>query len=132
MKDFNSRISNVSNPYQGKYKKVLCVCSAGMLRSPTAALVLSSHPFNFNTRSCGMNRNYALNLLDDVLLAWADEIVCFNDEMEKELKSLTEKPVLNLNVPDTFEYRDEDLMSLIRLRYSAESKKMKEGEERTK
>ena len=43
-----NRLANTQNKYQGKYKKVLCVCSAGLLRSPTAALVLSQEPFNFN------------------------------------------------------------------------------------
>ncbi len=35
-----NRWGNIDNPYQGSAKKVLCVCSAGMLRSPTAANVL--------------------------------------------------------------------------------------------
>lgn len=48
-----NRIANASNKFQGSYKRVLCVCSAGLLRSPTAALVLSKDPYNFNTRACG-------------------------------------------------------------------------------
>ena len=42
-----------SNEYQGDYKRVLTVCSANMLRSPTIAHVLSAEPYNFNTRSAG-------------------------------------------------------------------------------
>ena len=48
-----NRLGNSKNPYQGDFKKVLCVCSAGLLRSPTAAWVLSNAPFNFNTREIG-------------------------------------------------------------------------------
>lgn len=43
----------IGNSAQGRFRKVLCVCSAGVLRSPTAAWVFSNAPFNFNTRSAG-------------------------------------------------------------------------------
>lgn len=33
------------NSYQGDYRKVLCVCAGGRLRSPTAAVVLSQAPY---------------------------------------------------------------------------------------
>jgi predicted protein tyrosine phosphatase len=74
-----NRLYNCKNPYQGNYKKVLTVCSAGLLRSPTIAWVLSQDPWNYNTRSCGVH-DYALIMLDDVLLTWADEIVVVDDE----------------------------------------------------
>jgi len=35
-----ARVDNITNPYQTKAKKVLCLCSAGMLRSPTIANTL--------------------------------------------------------------------------------------------
>lgn len=114
-----NRMGNASNPYQGKYKRVLCVCSAGLLRSPTAALVLSKEPFNFNTRAAGLSEEYALIHVDDVLIAWADEIVCMSDEQEKALKEATNKPVLNLRIADNFEYRDKGLMEIIFRKYTA-------------
>ena len=40
MKSTLNQLANINNPYQGKSKKVLCLCSAGLLRSPTAANVL--------------------------------------------------------------------------------------------
>ncbi len=52
--DIRSAMEVSQNPYQGKYKRVLCVCSAGVLRSATTAVVLSKEPFNFNTRSAGL------------------------------------------------------------------------------
>ena len=47
-----NRLGNSRNIYQGKDKRVLCVCSAGLLRSPTAANVLHKE-FGYNTRACG-------------------------------------------------------------------------------
>ena len=60
---------NCKNPYQGRDKRVLCVCSAGLLRSPTIAKVLVMN--GYNTRSCGC-RDYALIQIDNVLIEWAD------------------------------------------------------------
>ena len=117
MDDIESRILNASNRHQGAYKKVLCVCSAGMLRSPTAALVLSMEPFNFNTRACGIGKEYALIVLDDVLLAWADEIVCMESVVALELKKKTKKTIICLDIQDAFDYRDPSLMDFIKSSY---------------
>ncbi len=114
-----NRKGNASNPYQGKYKRVLCVCSAGILRSPTAALVLSKEPFNYNTRAAGLSEEYALIQVDDVLLEWADEIVCMDEKQEAELRERTHKPIYNLGINDNFEYRDKGLMEIIFRKYSA-------------
>jgi len=108
---------NTKNPYQGKYKRVLCVCSAGLLRSPTAAWILSNEPFNFNTRSAGIDVGHALIPVDDVLLEWADEIVCMDEYQQFKLKERTNKPVHNLRIGDSFEYRDKGLVTIIRMRY---------------
>lgn len=116
MKDMN-RIHNAGNPYQGKFKRVLCVCSAGLLRSPTAAWVLSNEPFNFNTRAAGLDASHALIPVDDVLLAWADEIVCMDEYQQKILKERTNKPVHNLRIGDNFEYRDKGLVYMLTRRF---------------
>jgi len=104
------------NPYQGEYKRVLCVCSAGVLRSATSALVLSQEPFNFNTRSAGIEY-YALIPVTEVLLTWADEVVCMTKEHEYKLKHITKKPIKCLNIPDSYEYRNQDLMKMIKENY---------------
>lgn len=117
------RIGNASNQYQGKYKRVLAVCSGGLLRSPTIAHTLASEPYNYNTRSVGTNSDYALNLIDQVLLEWADEIVCADTEHEVTVKlklldiGITRKPVVNLKLPDIYPYRDSKLVHLIKQRY---------------
>jgi len=116
-----NRLANARNPYQGKHKKVLCVCSAGLLRSPTTALVLSQEPFNYNTRAAGMTPEFALIPVDRVLLHWADEIVCMDDRQKAQLEGMLEetKPIIVLNVPDQYGYRDPDLMKIIRASYES-------------
>lgn len=112
-----------SNSYQGDYKRVLTVCSANMLRSPTMAHVLSAEPYNFNTRSAGTS-DFALIPVTNDLLMWADEIVCADSEhttvINRMLQKLDiDKPLLNLRIPDVYEYRNEGLIDLIKLRYNA-------------
>lgn len=121
--NFCNRLANVSNRFQGDTKKVLCVCSAGLLRSPTMAVVLSQEPYNYNTRAAGLSEEYALILVDDVLLHWADEIVCaeswMSQEIEEMLKALgmEHKDIIALDIPDKYEYRNPELMQLIREKY---------------
>ena len=110
-----------SNSYQGDYKRVLTVCSANMLRSPTIAHVLSAEPYNFNTRSAG-TESYALIPVTEDLLMWADEVVCADTEhvisIRNKLMSYDlDKPIVNLNIPDIYEYRNPELIELIKERY---------------
>ena len=112
-----------SNSYQGDYKRVLTVCSANMLRSPTIALVLSAEPYNYNTRSAG-TADFALIPVTNDLLMWADEIVCADSEHTKVINKMLQKldidkPLINLRIPDVYEYRNEGLIDLIKLRYDA-------------
>ena len=110
-----------SNSYQGDYKRVLTVCSANMLRSPTMAHVLSAEPYNFNTRSAG-TAGFALIPVTVDLLLWADEVVCADTEhalyiRDKLMEYQLDKPVINLNIPDIYEYRNSELIELIKERY---------------
>lgn len=111
-----NRLHNIKNQFQGPYKKVLCVCSAGLLRSPTAAVVLSQEPFNFNTRAAGIG-DYALVKVDDVLLEWADEIVCMDMDQVEQLVKMTDKVITCLEIPDKYDYRQPELVALIKERY---------------
>lgn len=119
MTSFN-RLANLKNPYQESFKKVLCVCSAGLLRSPTAAWVLSGEPFNFNTRAAGIEEDFALISVDDALVLWADEIVCMEkhhaDRLYGKFPDLS-VPVIVLGVPDSYSYRDPELVKRIHKAY---------------
>ena len=120
--DIRSAMEVSQNPYQGDYKRVLCVCSAGVLRSATTAVVLSQEPFNYNTRSAGVEY-YALIPVTKVLLNWADEIVCMTKQQKRQLEAMTDKVILCLNVSDSYAYRDSKLEALIYSRYEKCSKK---------
>lgn len=117
----NNRLYNCKNPYQGNEKKVLCVCSSGLLRSPTAANVLHA-TYGFNTRSCGLSVGHALIPLDDVLIYWADEIVFMEIEQlqtaERLFPEIKEKPTFVLCILDSYEWNSHTLRTLILEQYS--------------
>lgn len=104
---------NCKNPYQGDFKKALCLCSAGLLRSPTLAYVLTNN--GYNTRAAGVH-DYALIEVDDVLVAWADTIFCVEPSIAETFEVMfptNSKEIIVLNIPDNFEYRDPQLIQII-------------------
>jgi len=114
-----NRLANVHNHYQRieQHPRALCVCSAGLLRSPTAAVVLAQEPFNFNTRAAGVASEYALVPVDEALLEWADLIVCMSGEHADYVSRKQQEddaPIFTLGLPDAFEYRDSKLIELIK------------------
>lgn len=118
-----------SNSYQGHYDKVLCVCSAGILRSATAAHVLAGEPYNCNTRNVG-TAGYALIPVTEDLIQWADYIVCMEPEHEiyvrnKMIEWHYKKPIITLHIEDIYEYRNPELIELIKEKYSEKIKEIK-------
>jgi predicted protein tyrosine phosphatase len=61
MSDLMNRLGNCKNYHQGKFKRVLCVCSAGLLRSPTTDLeaMLKSHNLTKKVLNLGIPDNFA-------------------------------------------------------------------------
>ena len=116
MTTFN-RLYNMKNPNQGEAKKVLCVCSAGLLRSPTLAWILSNDPFNYNTRAAGTASDYALIVLDEVQLQWADAVV-FVDDGNYNVACYDHKELLDnmechvLEIPDIYPFRHPKLVEI--------------------
>lgn len=115
-----NRLGNAQNRHQNShtFKRVVCVCSAGLLRSPTAAVVLSQEPWNYNTRAVGLVAEFALIPLDDVLLEWADEFVCMTEDQGEEVRNRLitaglRVPVVVLNIDDRYGYRDPELVRSI-------------------
>lgn len=114
-----------SNSFQGDYKRVLTVCSANMLRSPTIAHVLSANPYNFNTRSAGTEMCALIPVTDDLLM-WADEVVCADTEHAIKVRNKMmdldiDIPIINLEIEDIYEYRNPELIQLIKERYEQRS-----------
>lgn len=122
-----NQLGVVLNPYQGKHKKVLTVCSAGCLRSPTAAHILSSEPFNFNTRCAGISEEYAIVPVTEALIIWADVILCMDLDQVKHINDIQNnvlrdfdsmyeyefKQVINLEIEDDYAYRDPELVKIM-------------------
>jgi predicted protein tyrosine phosphatase len=114
-----NRIQTAANPYQGERERVLCVCSAGLLRSPTLAYVLQQEPYNKNTRAVGSTPTFALVKLDEVLIAWAQTIVFVNRENLIEASmyfsdELEGKEIITLDIPDEYEAFDPKLIEIIK------------------
>ena len=106
-----------NNPYQGTDKKVLFVCSAGLLRSATAARIFAD---KYNTRAAG-SASYALIPISPNLIAWADEIVFMKwtnrvEALEK-FPALKEKKLVELDVPDEYEHMDPELIRILKEQY---------------
>lgn len=128
IKGKRNQLANVGNQFQTKARKVLCVCSAGLLRSPTAANVLHTK-FGFNTRAVGADKEYALIPLTQALIWWADEIVfvnreaflLLNQEEQDELESVGVKVII-LNIEDDFDWMDITLRTEILVQYEAKTK----------
>lgn len=108
------------NPYQGSKHRMLWVCSAGLLRSPTGAFVAAQR--GYNTRACGSNQEYALINLSGNLIDWANIIVFVNEENFYQAletfkstgydEDLEAKAVI-LDIPDQFEAFDPYLQKLL-------------------
>jgi len=114
-----NQLANVTNPFQGKTPKILFVCSAGLLRSPTAANVIHKE-LGHNTRACGSSKDFALIPVSEALIQWADEIVFVNienlldlDADEKTLISDLDKTISVLDIPDEFDWGDKQLEKII-------------------
>jgi len=71
-----------ANQFQSKAKRLLFVCSVGMLRSPTAQMVASQK--GHNARACGSDTEIALIPLSCNLINWADTIVFMTNENLKQ------------------------------------------------
>jgi predicted protein tyrosine phosphatase len=106
----------VFNRYQGDAVKALFVCSAGILRSPTAALHFAKTK-GWNTRAVGDNKEFALIPVSEALMRWADVVFVMTADQRFHLKtnfgeSLNEK-VFILNIEDDFAFMEPDLVKYL-------------------
>jgi predicted protein tyrosine phosphatase len=112
--------SLLRSAYETQTPTWLFCCSAGLLRSPTAARV-AQQLYDVNTRSCGVH-HWALIPFTYDLAFWADKIIfmdkaCYNDveqaySYEKQWDKVSHKCVA-WNVPDKYEYMDCELVEII-------------------
>jgi predicted protein tyrosine phosphatase len=124
IKGTKNQLYNINNQSQGDTKKVLCVCSAGLLRSATLQNFLIKE-YGYNVRNCGTEESYALIPISEALLMWADEIVFVNEEnyftVEHHIENMAlEHKVKILDIPDMYNFNDPKLIEIIRKQYVKE------------
>lgn len=100
-------------------KKLLFLCSQNKLRSPTAETVFAGHA-GVEVDSAGLN-NDAIVPLSDEQIEWADVIIVMEKVHRNRLNRkfghlLGGKRIAVLNIPDDYDYMDEELIRLLQLR----------------
>lgn len=117
IKSNRNQLATAGNQYQGKTKKVLCVCSAGLLRSPTIASVLNVE-YGYNTRAAGTGMDFALVPISEALVFWADLIVCAEESHAEYIRNYIDSDrlpkIVSLNIPDEYSYNDPELVERIK------------------
>jgi predicted protein tyrosine phosphatase len=118
-------IFNETNPfkssYEGQTPKWLFCCSAGLLRSPTAARI-AQEILGYNTRSCGIH-NWALVPFTLDLATWADQIVFVEQTLYQDIEHAYTRAGLwtqiqdkstYWNIPDRYEYMHPELVEIVK------------------
>lgn len=111
----------VRNPYQGPDKRVVFVCSMGILRSATGARI---YAHKYNTRTAGSWPD-ALVPLTPMLMAWADELVFVNQEnydntinqLEGSMHTFVASKSKVLNIPDKYPHMHPELIKAFEEQY---------------
>jgi predicted protein tyrosine phosphatase len=123
IKGTRNQLHNINNIYQGNTKKVLAVCSAGLLRSATLQNFLIRE-YGYNVRNCGTEESYALIPISEALVKWADEIVFVNRENYNVVKDeIADMECSNkcivLDIPDVYEFNAPELINIIKRQYES-------------
>ena len=96
---------------------ILFVCSQNKRRSLTAEKIfdgLNGH----NVRSAGTENNARIKVTAGIV-GWADMIFCMEKKnlrrlREKYADELSGKITVTLNIPDEYEYMDDDLVDILK------------------
>jgi len=109
-----------NNEFQGIATRALFVCSAGMLRSATAAALGAKA--GLNTRSCG-TEEYALIPLTANLILWADKIYFVHPlnymhaleifQSYPNLYDAIKKKAIVWEIEDEYDYMNPELVKII-------------------
>jgi len=100
-------------------QRLLFICSANKLRSPTAEQVFSEYP-DIEATSAGLNHDAADPLtaehLEDIDIVFVMERTHRNKLSKKFKPHLKSARVICLNIPDEFEYMQPELITLLKAR----------------
>ena len=96
---------------------ILFVCSQNKWRSPTAEQIYKKHPV-VNVRSAGTS-NSARHKITAKDIQWADTIFVMEEKHKSRIKSeytrlLNYKQIQVLDIPDEYQYMDDELMVMIK------------------
>ena len=99
-------------------KNILFICSRNQWRSPTGEQVWKNHPA-LSVRSAGTSprARRTVNARD---VQWADTIFVMEEKHKSRMKAqftriLSYKDIQILDIPDEYQYMDEELVDLIEL-----------------
>lgn len=100
-------------------RRLLFLCSQNKLRSPTAETIFTDLA-GVEVDSAGLN-NDAVVALSDEQIKWADTIIVMEKTHRNRLNrkfrhALGGKRIAVLNIPDEYDYMDEDLIQLLKIR----------------
>ena len=95
---------------------ILFVCSQNRRRSFTAETMFDGVNGHL-VRSAGTEKNARIKVTAG-MIGWADVVVCFEKKHLRRLQDryaqeLHDKKVMTLNVPDEYEYMDEELQEIL-------------------
>ena len=96
--------------------KILFLCSQNKKRSLTAEKIFNG--VNGHTvRSAGTEKNARIKVTPGII-GWADIIYCMEKKHVRRIKDrynelLIKKEVICLNIPDEYEFMDDELVSLL-------------------
>ncbi|WP_029574636.1 low molecular weight protein tyrosine phosphatase family protein [Acinetobacter sp. P8-3-8] len=95
----------------------LFICSRNQWRSPSAERVFSVG-YGISTRSAGTSKHakHTISLKD---IAWADLIFVMEQKHKQNIKEkfpnqLQHKKVIVLDIPDDYQYMDEELIEILK------------------
>ena len=96
---------------------ILFVCSQNKRRSLTAEKIFNGVN-GHNVRSAGTEKNSRIKVTPG-LIGWADMIFCFEKKHLRRLRDkysdeISGKDIVTLNIPDDYEYMDEELQDILR------------------
>lgn len=99
--------------------RILFICAKNRLRSPTAEHVFATYP-DVETDSAGVNHDAEVPVSAEQV-AWADVVVVMERRHEAKLRrgfarTLKDKRVVCLDIPDDYEYMDPSLVALLQQR----------------
>ncbi|MCR4642834.1 MAG: protein tyrosine phosphatase [Lachnospiraceae bacterium] len=95
---------------------ILFICSQNKRRSLTAEKLLDGYN-GHRVRSAGTEKNSRVKLTPG-LIAWADMIFCFEKKHLRRIREnyseeISGKTVITMNIPDEYEYMDEELQDIL-------------------